>query len=184
MRQATIRQPKNYSMLLRAIKGSSTPTIDLDHLVNTAWNFAYTALWNDIEFSIKEIENAKQQIAALLASGNPDKSFVAFCERVLLARQYVAKNPGRYIPLPTVWLDSNNKLGYAGTQRWHDDVRTIRASMPGYKTGIKALAEAILEISKDPSAGNYRYWRTYFIDHHAPGLLQLFQATAVQQLYN
>lgn len=183
MRQATITHTKNYTLPLRAVKSVSADKNPV-RLVNTAWNFACAALWNTIQFSSKEIENAKQQIAALLQSDNAEKAFIAFCERVLLARQYVAKSPGRYIPLPSVWLDSNNKLGFAGTQRWHDNIKAIRESVPGYKTGIKALAEAMLELSKDPSAKNYKYWRSYFIDHNTPGLLQLLQSATVQQLYN
>jgi hypothetical protein len=167
MRQATINNQRNYSPQLRVIKETPGPNKKEDKLVDAAWNFVYTALWNAVQFSSKEAENAKQQIAVWLQSENKEKTFIAFCERVLLARNYVTKNPSRYIPLPSVWFDSNNKLGFAGTQRWHDDIKAIRESMPGYKTEIKALAEAILELSKD-----------------APGLLNLFQTVAVQQLYN
>jgi hypothetical protein len=184
MRQATTNHQRNYPSPLRVIEETSTVTSNQLHLVNAAWNFAYTALWSDIRFSSKEIGQAKQQIAWLLASANSEKAFISFCERVLLARQYIAKSTCRYIPLPTVWLDSNNKLGFAGTQRWYDDIRSIRESVPAYKTGIRALAEAILEISKEPSASNYRYWKAYFTEHQTPGLLQLLQATALQQLCN
>jgi hypothetical protein len=184
MRQAIIKNNNDHSPKLRIVKESRPAENDQLQLVNTAWNFAYTALWNTVQFSLKEIEKAKQQIAAWLQSENKEKTFIAFCERVLLARQYVNKNSGRYIPLPSVWLDSNNKLGFAGTQKWYDNMKNIRESLPAYKTEIRALAEAMLEISKEPSADNYRYWRTYFMDHHKPGLLNLFQTAAIQQLYN
>lgn len=183
MRQANNYPQKNYTPL-RVVKERTTANTSPAALINTAWNFAYAALWNNVKFSVKETEAAKERIAAYLLSENPDKTFLVFCQRVLLARHYVMKNPGRYIPLPSVWLDANNKLGFAGTQRWYDDVRTMRESMPAYKTGIKALAEAVLELSKDPSPGNYEYWRSYFIDHQTPGLLNLLQVATVQQFYN
>jgi hypothetical protein len=183
MGQAIIKNYGNYPRL-KIVKETATAENQQALLINTAWNFAYTALWNAVQFSSREIEKAKQQIADWLQSENKEKTFIAFCERVLLARQYVNRNAGRYIPLPSVWLDCNNKLGFAGTQKWYDNIRTIRESLPGYKTEIKALGEAILELSKEPSADNYRYWRTYFMDHQKPGLLNLFQAAASQQLYN
>lgn len=181
MRQAIA---KNYAPRLSVVKETTAIEKSQAALADAAWNFAHTALWNDVQFSSKETENARQKIAAFLEGHNAEKAFVAFCERVLLARHYITKAPGRYIPLPSIWLDNNNKLGFAGTERWHDDIKTVRDSVPGYKTGIRALAEAMLELSRDPSANNYRYWRNYFIDHNAPGLLNLFQAAAIQQLYN
>jgi len=179
MRQVKIQQTKNYGSPASE-KGFTTPARQQAQNVNTAWNFAYSALWNTVKFSTKEIELAKQKIAAHLRSENPDKALLAFCQRVLLARDYVTKNPGRYIPLPSVWLDDKNKLGFSGTQRWYDQISDIRKSLPAYKTGIRALAEAVLEVSKDPSRGNYEYWRSYFIERNTPGLLNLFQITTVQ----
>lgn len=182
MRQFKIQQTKNYASSALE-KNYTTPARPPAQYVNTAWNFAYSALWSTVKFSVRETELAKQKIAAHLRSENPDKTLLVFCQRVLLARQYVNKNPGRYIPLPSVWLDDKNKLGFSGTQRWYDQVSVIRQSLPAYKTGIKALAEAVLEVSKDPSRDNYEYWRSYFIERNTPGLLNLFQVTTVQQLY-
>lgn len=182
MRQVKIQQTKNYASPASE-KGYATLASQQTQYVNTAWNFAYSALWNTVKFSMKEIELAKQKIAVHLHSENPEKTLLAFCQRVLLARDYITKNPGRYIPLPSVWLDDKNKLGFSGTQQWYDKITTIRGSLPAYKTGIKALAEAVLEVSKDPSRGNYEYWRSYFIERNTPGLLNLFQIATVQQLY-
>jgi hypothetical protein len=182
MRQVKIQQVKNYASTA-SVKNYSTPTSQQAQYVNTAWNFAYSALWNTVKFSVRETELAKQKIAAHLLSENPEKTLLAFCQRVLLARDYITKNPGRYIPLPSVWLDEKNTLGFSGTQRWYDQISTIRKSLPAYKTGIKALAEAVIEVSKDPSRGNYEYWRSYFIERNTPGLLNLFQIVTVQQLY-
>ncbi|MBL7748766.1 MAG: hypothetical protein JNM19_15115 [Chitinophagaceae bacterium] len=185
MKQVNNKSSRSFTPRLRVITPDNTPANnEMVHLVNTAWLFACAALWNHLQFSAKETANAKQKIEALLSKEDKEKAFLNFCQRVLLARQYVTKTPGRYIPLPSVWLDDNNKLGFTGTENWYNKINSVRQSLPAYKEEIRAMAEAILELSKEPSSKNYQYWRSYFIDHRSPGLLNLFQLAAVQQLYN
>ncbi len=86
--------------------------------------------------------------------------------------------------LPSVWFDKDNQNGFIGTRSWFQEIKAIRESLPNYKQEIKALAEAVLEFSDEPSIKNYQYWRQYFIDKGTPGLLNLFQITAIQQLCN
>lgn len=115
---------------------------------------------------------------------NPERAFLVFCQRVLLARQYVNKSPDRFVPLPSLWLDRNYEHGFAGTKNWYAEIKAIRDSLPSFKAELKALAEAALEFSEEPSTKNYQYWRQYFIEKQAPGLLNLFQVIAVQQIGN
>lgn len=153
-------------------------------LVDTAWTFARVALWNTVVLSEDEISRAKKVIAEYLFDAT-DEHFMSFCQRILLARHYITSQPGRYIPLPSVWFDAANKLGFTGTSGWYDRIVTIREAVPGYKTGIKAFAQALLELSNQPSsAAHYNYWKNYFIDHKHPQLLSLFQATAIESFYN
>ncbi|TCZ74057.1 hypothetical protein [Flaviaesturariibacter aridisoli] len=131
------------------------------------------------------MELAKASIYDYLTlARDPRRAFLSFCQRVLLARHYVLSGEGRYIPLPSVWLDKKNELGFAGTKNWFREIRAIRASLPNYKAEIKALAEAVLEFSEEPTFQNYQYWRSYFIDKQTPGLLSLFQVTAIHYLFN
>lgn len=182
MKQAISNTNRNYPTLRVA---EQSTTNHFSHLVNTAWTFASTALWNTTVFSETEIQRAKALIAEYLNNDATDNAFLVFCQRVLLARHYITSQPGRYIPLPSVWLDQNNKLGFAGTGAWYERITAIREAVPGYKTGIKAFAQALLELSNQPSsAAHYNYWKNYFIDHQSPGLLSLFQATVIQQFYN
>jgi hypothetical protein len=130
------------------------------------------------------MKTAKEMIKQMLVSSKtPVKTYKAFCQRVLLARQYVNSNPNRYIPLPTIWLDTENPTGYAGTQIWFDNIQDIRASLPNYKTELKAFAEAILEMSEEPTTENFQYWRNYFIDNKATGLLTLFLCTIANEQF-
>ena len=154
-------------------------------LVDAAWNFAYTSLWNNTIFSTKEAEAAKEKIFEYFSlAKDTRKAFVSFCQRVLLARYYVNSVKGRYMPLPSVWFEKSNEYGFVSTRKWLQEVKDVRQSLPNYKQEVKALAEAVLEFSEEPTVKNYQYWRGYFIEQKTPGLLSLFQMTAIQQLCN
>lgn len=185
MKQQALRKGSNFKPTMRVVKGMNDQQTELAPLVTTAWNFAYSSLWNCTQFSQKEIDTAKEKITQYLRlSKHPEKAFSIFCQRVLLARYYVSKNSSRYIPLPSVWLDRYNATGFAGTKAWYVEIKSVRESLPNYKNELKAIAEAVLEFSEEPTIQNYQYWRKYFIDKQMPGLLNLFQVIAIQQLCN
>ena len=143
-----------------------------------AFQIAYTALWNTQEFSATEIAQATNLIDEILAQhANPAKAFNNFVQRVLLARQYINTHPGSYAPIPTEWLSTGNKNGFAGTQRWLDAVDSLRSSIPTYKQALKAFAEAVQETATSRKAVDFHYWRSYFIQQNAQGLLNLFLST-------
>jgi hypothetical protein len=145
-------------------------------LALTAWQFAHCLLWNTLEFSAEEVQRAQEQIHALLtARGDMRKAFVAFCQRVLLAQQYLSRAEDRYLPLPTQWLNPGNEQGFAGTRNWLRRIETARASLPCHRQELKAMAEAVLEMHEDPCRANYQYWRSYFIQAGELRLLELFQ---------
>ncbi len=184
MRQSTTSLQHSNTPELKAIKGSLFETAPSENLINAAWNFAYSSLWNSTQFSAREIRTSKEKISAYFTlAKNPRNAFLSFCQRVLLARQYVNAAKGRYMPLPSVWLDKNNEYGFAGTKQWYAEVRLIRSSLPSHKEEIKALAEAVLEYSEEPTLQNFTYWRSYFIEKGTPGLLNLFQVAAINQQY-
>lgn len=185
MRHQTAQKLRTQQPTMRVVKGAGEQQTDLAPLINAAWNFAYSSLWNCTQFSTKEIETGKEKIAEYFRLvKSPTKAFSIFCQRVLLARYYVSKNPACYIPLPSVWLDRKNENGFAGTRAWYHEIRTVRESLPNYKNELKAMAEAVLEFSEEPTIQNYQYWRKYFIEKETPGLLNLFQVVAIQQLCN
>ena len=116
-------------------------SFELERLVNTAWNFSTSALWSNLIFSSKEIEEAKKQIRLyFLQSGNLKNAYTIFCQRVLLARQYLNHADGRFIPLPSIWLDPENEKGFAGTKQWFQKLDAARQSLPYYKIELKAIA--------------------------------------------
>jgi len=169
---------------MKVINGQLFETAPIENFVSAAWNFAYSSLWNSTQFSTKEIRTAKEKIEDYFTlAKNPRNAFLSFCQRVLLARQYVTSAKGRYMPLPSVWFDKNNEYGFVCTKDWFAEIRLVRSSLPNYKEEIKALAEAVLEYSEEPTAQNFTYWRTYFIEKGTPGLLNLFQVNAINQQF-
>jgi hypothetical protein len=145
-------------------------------LAATAWQFAHCLLWNGLEFSVAEERRAQEQIHALLhAKGDARKAFVSFCQRVLLAQQYLSRSEDRFLPLPTQWLHPGNEQGFSGTHNRLRRIETARVSLPGHRQELKAMAEAVLEMHEEPSSANYQYWRSYFIQAGEPRLLELFQ---------
>lgn len=157
---------------------------DLEDFIDTAWNFTLTALWNTSVFSNREINEAKKKIRFyFLKSGDLRKAYSVFCQRVLLARQYLSNNSNRFIPLPSVWLNAENEKGFTGTASWYQDVYEARQSLPFYKIELKALAEAVWELSQEPTQNNFHYWKNYFIDRKTPGLLSLFLNIVANQQF-
>jgi len=157
----------------------------MQHLVDAAWNLAHTALWDTAIFSATEVEGARALLREELTKA-PDayKAYLAFGERVQLARYYVAARPDRYVPLPTVWLHPDNAKGYRGTAAWHQRILDMRASLPVYKIELRALAEGVLELTEEPTVQNFLYWKRYFIEKKAPGLLQLFLSVLANGHYS
>lgn len=185
MRHQTAQKLRNNRPTMRVVKGMNEQQTALAPLINATWNFAYSSLWNSTQFSQKEIETGKEKIAEYLKlAKHPVRAFSIFCQRVLLARYYVSKNSSRYIPLPSVWLDRDNATGFSGTKAWYEEIKSVRESLPNYKNELKAMAEAVLEFSEEPTVQNYQYWRKYFMEKQTPGLLNLFQVVAIQQLCN
>jgi hypothetical protein len=144
----------------------------------SAWHIAYTALWNTIKFSEEEIHNACSFLHNFInGAPNPQQAYQAFVQRVLLARYYVTTNQNKYIPTPSIWFDTENKNGFAGTASWLQNINETRQAIPQYKIALVAFAKAIKEVKENSVAKKFHYWRSYFIQQNKQGLLNLFLST-------
>lgn len=177
MTQQAIPAPNQQSLLM-LVKSNAQYQTQIQQLTNTAWYIAYTALWNTMDFSTKEKNTAKEFISNfLLQAANPQKAYTEFVQRVLLARQYIGTHPGTYIPLPCQWFSLQNIKGFIGTNQWFQTIQVTRESLPQFKIQLRAFAEAIQEIIATGTAKDFHYWRSYFIQHNAQGLLNLMLST-------
>lgn len=173
-----------FTPALYAVPGKQ-PANSNEHFVNIAWLFAYTVLWNHQNFSVNEQKEAKYFIREIITkANNPRKAFLNFCQRIILARQNIRLLNTDYLALPSLWLDSENVEGYAATKEWLHAIKSLRYSLPAYQIEIKALAEAVLEFSEEPTTKNFSYWRAYFIEHNHPILLHLFGVYCSNQQFN
>jgi hypothetical protein len=154
-------------------KTGNINTIDL--YTEAAWNLSYSAFWELYEFSIAEIETARQFISGFISNGNdPYANYLTYCQRVLMAYSFIRNENGKYVPLPSNWFDKKNDKGFSGTIKWMDALNLKRKSVPLHRIELKAMAEAVLEMTEDPSVPNFRYWKSYLIDRKQEWLYFLF----------
>ena len=165
---------KSYAEYLQQVK----------QLTQCAWQIAYTALWNTQQFNPEEIAAAKEFISSFIQQQQSHKlQYAAFVQRVLLARQYTNSHPGTYIPVPSQWFSTTNKMGFEGTQKWLQSVLQTRASMPRYKKAIKDFSEAILQTVHSGKPTIFHHWRSYFIQQKSNRLLNLY-LSSLANYYN
>jgi hypothetical protein len=173
------------SPILKIEKGAGEYRQEVKQFATIAWQIAYTALWNTLEFSALEKETAINSISNFLQQGSSHKkAYAELVQRVLLARQYINTHPGTYIPVPSRWFGPENKNGFAGTHKWYAAVQQMRQSLPLYKQSLKAFPEAVCETLQSDKAADFHYWRSYFIQHNAQGLLNLYLSTIANSMLN
>ena len=96
-------------------------------LTDATWQFAHSVLWNDQPFDYIETELSKHYIREYyeaiptgLFNKTAAQHFSAYCQRIMMARNYVDRSPRRYIPRPCLWLDRRYAKGFAGTKKWYE----------------------------------------------------------------
>lgn len=129
----------------------------LAFLVDRAWIFCYSVLWQGKKHVEQEVIQAKRYISLFFTGTKyPGHRLEMFCERVLLARKYCERSPERFIPTPSTWLDPYFANGFAGTKNWHEKVIKKREKQKEYYGDLKLLAAIFREYSNAPTANNYR----------------------------
>ena len=147
----------------------------IDIYTQAAWNLSYSAFWEQFDFSVIEIETAREFIHSFICNGvDPYANYMAYCQRVLMAYSYIKNENEKYIPLPSKWFDKANDKGFIGTSRWMEVLNIKRKAIPLYRIELKAMAEAVLEMNEDPTVRNFRYWKSYLLDRKQEWLYSLF----------
>lgn len=183
-------------MILMAVPAASTTTTTLtvvkdykaylqqtEQLAALAWQIAYTALWNGVELSAKEVNEAKTLIQEFICNGSSLKTYSEMVQRVLLARQYILSHPGTYAPCPSRWFSPENNRGFAGTQRWYQKLTETRSRMPQHQLHLEAFAEAVQETMESGKASDFHYWRSWFAERGAQATLNLFLSVLANAHY-
>lgn len=168
-------QPQHTVTLFALVGGINHECKLLQQTAHTIWLFAYTALWNGESFSATEITSTKKQLTDLLMQpGSVQRNYEEIVQRILLTRAYLNRNPQKYVPLPTEWLNPQNTNGFAGTASWYQQLVLKRKALPLYKQPLHLMTQAVQELTDTPTATTFHYWRTYFAEQGNQPLLNLF----------
>jgi hypothetical protein len=162
---ALIPQQKN--------KTKKSPSIE--KLTHAAWQFAHAILWQEQQFYPKEIERTTLEITEYFRlSTDPQKAFIAFCERVVLTNNYLSGEQSRYLPQPSIWFNKNFPHGYTGTLPWYHKMQYMRQQVPNYKEGINTLAHYYWQYTIRPSKKTFAACRKKLLQLKEYGLIRLF----------
>ena len=147
----------------------------IEKLTNAAWQFAYAALWQEESFYAKEIERVKQEIAEYFRlCTDPQKAFIALCERVILTNRYLAFEQSRYLPHPSIWFNRNYQFGYAGTLSWYHKLQLKRQEIPNFQEGIITLAQYYWQYTNKPANRTFATCRKKLLQFKEYGLIHIF----------
>jgi hypothetical protein len=155
-------------------------------LVNGAWLFAQTILWHNQEFNEAEVELAKAEIENLILHPSllvSREKFIAFCERVLLAYQYLQRKPNRYVPHPLKWLSPHYEHGYAGTKAWYLDMVHERQYIVIHRFELKVFAEAFYSYMMQTNKEGFQKAKKALTTYANEDLHQLFNNLIINYTY-
>lgn len=154
-------------------------------MVDTAWLVLKTGL-----FPVNRDEQSQSLAKSFIRNyiGNSDNAyplFAEFCQRILMARHYLKKNLSYCFPKSIiVWLDPENKYGFAGTKAWFLTLLDKRSKNTAHLLELKAFPEAILELAEDCSTDNFHYWNNWFQERQAWDIVLMLQLGAVQLAFD
>ncbi len=158
---------------------------DTQKLVNAAWNLAHTLLWSNQDFNEAEIELAKELIAIhLLAAKDKHQCFIAFCEKVQLAYQYINRGESRYAAHPLKWLNPLYAHGYYGLDDWYNDLKHERLYMPIHRFELRVMAEAYYRYILSPVKEIYQQGKQAIKHYDKGDILQAFNNAVLNFKYN
>lgn len=146
-------------------------------LVNGAWLFAHTLLWHTQDFNEAEIELAKAEIESIILHPSlfvSREKFIAFCERVLLAYQYLQRKENRYVPHPLKWLSPHYEHGYKGTRAWYLDMIHERQYIVIHRFELKVFAESFYCFMQQPTKESFQKAKKALNMYANENLKQLF----------
>ena len=154
-------------------------------LVEGAWNFAYSLLWNNQNFNEVEIELAKNLLRDYFTKSNkPLSKFVQFCERVQLAFQYINRKEGRYASHPLKWLSPHFETGYKGTKDWYAELVQERSYIPIHRFELRVMAEAYLRFVASPTKESYQVGKQGIMHYNTTDILQAFNNAVLNFKYS
>jgi len=162
-------------IFFKLIKGGLYMTAKKQQRTEDFWIFCHSTFWSTENFSTAEQEKFKQLIADHFEGcENVNKKFRELVQRAVMAKRYIRRKSTRYIAKPIDWFNIHFKTGLSGTEKWYRQVVDQRKTVPHYNEGIKLLAKAVLDYSKDQNPFEVEYYRNELIQHKQNDLLFLY----------
>lgn len=175
------RNNPNYKArrIARIFRINTESAIQLQKVITAAWSFATASLWNKQQFSEAETVAAKIKIGSyFLNEPDKDAALNEFCQRILLAKDFLNPVIGGTLPQPSAWFDENNPTGYAATIELYRAVVRQRDAEPAAMTDLKVIADAVTGFYKNPVSQTYRLFKQDLLLIKAPDMALLFQVFA------
>lgn len=171
----SVRYLYRRSKTMKRVTNEPGITISTEQQIRYAWHFAHAALWQEDQFSDKEIQRANIHLANYFdRQGDPNSVFIAFCERVIIGGLQSAAERYSNLPHPSIWLQPGYRSGFAATAADHTFVIRRRVDDPGYMQEISILAQHYLQYAITPSVAILSQCRKQLLAVKAYHLARLF----------
>lgn len=149
-------------------------------LVSAAWSFSHAVLWAEQPIDSKERERAKKLIAKHL--NYPlitKKSFIDYCERILLTHELITREQLLDLPRPSLWLHPNFANGFNETSNKHTQLIQQREMIPGYRDELQILCSYFHRYNMKPDPSCIAACRKRLIGLKAHSLLATLYRVAI-----
>lgn len=161
--------------IFKIIRGGKYHSGNTEKLINDLWLVCHSTFWADEAFSEKEVAYFKTLLSAHFKDcRNTEDRFKDLIECIVMAKQYVAHRPWRYVAKPNEWLDINYRYGLAGTRSWYKRLRLARSIDPSYKKELSMVAEALLAYSSMQDHGLVQEYMDVFCKNGHYSLLRFY----------
>ena len=142
---------------------------NLQHLTSAGWSIAKASLFYLHNYNENEMEKITGFINRSLSNANdPYLAYLEFCQRILLAHEYLKRFKGGTLSTHAlIWLRSGKGMGFGKTKQLYNKLLKIRKTKPLWKKEWKELAEAVLDLVEGPLRENFEYWVNWFRERRA-----------------
>jgi len=137
----------------KALEKEKSIKLNLNFLIDGSYQFAKTVLWPEIQLNSDEESITKKYIESYFKScetSNIELRFISLCERVMLAKSYVERRAGRFIPHPLLWFNPVYAKGFSGTLNWYKQLEAYRTQFPNSFHKHRLLSEVYFNYLKNP----------------------------------
>ncbi|MCU0336569.1 MAG: hypothetical protein MUF12_01800 [Sediminibacterium sp.] len=146
-----------------------------------AWAFAKSILYPEQNFTDEQNKLTQRYIREYFSLikkeyfvSQSQKLFLQFCERVLLAKKYIDRNPSRFIPVPWTWFDKHFANGFRGTLAWLKTVQEKRESLKRKFQNLTELCNLYAVYLTEKSISCYKQIEKTLLEKRDPTLVNLY----------